>query len=94
MLILRYIKKTIFQGVRNPYLHFELYNTSVAIIPREIFSNVQRVRNVTVEIHNSDTRTLHNPSSGHKPGVPGKRFLMKLRLASNYLNCDCNIGYD
>lgn len=93
MLTLRHIKKTIFQGVRNPHLHFGLYNTSVATIPREIFSNAQRVRNMTVEIRNSDTRTLHNPSSGYKPGVPGERFLMKLRLVGNYLNCDCDIGY-
>ncbi|XP_012225901.1 chaoptin isoform X2 [Linepithema humile] len=91
--ILKSIHPEILRGVRNPHLHFGLYNTSVATIPREIFSNAQRVRNVTVEIRNSGTRTLHNPSSGFKPGVPGKRFLMKLRLAGNYLNCDCDIGW-
>lgn len=71
-----------------------MYNTSVATVPREIFSNAQRVRNITVEIRDSDTRTLHNPSSGYKAGVPDERFLMKLRLAGSYLNCDCDIGYD
>jgi len=80
--------------MRNPHLHFNLYNTSVAIVPREIFRNAQRVRNVTVEIRNSDIRSLHNPSSSYKPGVPGQRFLMKLRLASSHVNCDCDIGYD
>lgn len=80
--------------MQNPHLHFGLYNTSVAIVPREMFNNAERVRNITVEIRESDTRTLHNPSSAYKPGVPGERFTMKLRLAGSYLNCDCDIGYD
>jgi len=80
--------------MRNPHLHFGLYNTSVVTVPREMFRNAQRVRNITVEIRNSDTRTLHNPSSSYKPGVPGERFLMRLRLAGSHLNCDCDIGYD
>lgn len=79
--------------MRNPHLHFGLYNTSVMTVPREIFRNAQRVRNITIEIRDSDTRTMHNPSSGYRPGVPSKRFLMKLQLAGSHLNCDCNIGY-
>lgn len=90
---LKKIHPEILRGIRNPHLHFGLYNTSVAIVPREMFSNAQRVRNITVEIRESDTRTLHNPSSGYKPGVPGERFIMKLRLAGSYLNCDCDIGW-
>ncbi|XP_050445558.1 chaoptin isoform X1 [Cataglyphis hispanica] len=90
---LKKIHPEILRGMRNPHLHFGLYNTSVAIVPREMFSNAQRVRNITVEIRESDIRTLHNPSSGYKPGVPGERFIMKLRLAGSYLNCDCDIGW-
>ncbi|XP_011151708.1 chaoptin isoform X1 [Harpegnathos saltator] len=90
---LKNIHPEILRGMRNPHLHFGLYNTSVATVPQETFSNAQRVRNITVEIHDSDTRTLHNPSSGYKPGVPGERFLMKLRLADSYLNCDCDVGW-
>lgn len=90
---LQNIHSDILHGMRNPHLHFGLYNTSVAIVPREIFRNAQRVRNITMEIRDSDTRTLHNPSSTYKPGVPGERFLMKLRLAGNHLNCDCDIGW-
>jgi len=80
--------------MRNPRIHFGLYNTSVSNVPREMFSNTQRVRNVTAEVRESDTRTLHNPSSGYEPGVPGQQFLMKLRLTGSYLTCDCAIGYD
>ncbi|KAG5318298.1 CHAO protein, partial [Pseudoatta argentina] len=90
---LKTIHPEILHGMRNPHLHFSLYNTSVAIVPREIFRNAQRVRNVTVEIRDSDIRSLHNPSSSYKPGVPGQRFLMKLRLADSHVNCDCDIGW-
>ncbi|XP_072751646.1 chaoptin isoform X2 [Anoplolepis gracilipes] len=90
---LKNIHPEILRGMRNPHLHFGLYNTSVATVPRQMFNNAQRVRNITVEIRKSDTRTLHNPSSGYKPGVPGKRFIMKLRLTGSYLNCDCDIGW-
>ncbi|XP_039308071.1 chaoptin isoform X2 [Solenopsis invicta] len=90
---LKNIHSEILHGMRNPHLHFGLYNTSITTVPQEIFSNAQRVRNITVEIRNSNTRTLHNPSSGYKPGVSGERFLMKLRLAGSHLNCDCDIGW-
>ncbi|XP_014471116.1 PREDICTED: chaoptin isoform X3 [Dinoponera quadriceps] len=90
---LKTVHPEILRGVQNPHLHFGLYNSSIETMSRETFSNAQRVRNVTVEIRDSDIRTLHNPSSGYKPGVPGERFLMKLRLAGSYLNCDCDIGW-
>ncbi|XP_036140371.1 chaoptin isoform X2 [Monomorium pharaonis] len=90
---LKNIHAEILHGIRNPHLHFGLYNTSVVTVPREMFRNAQRVRNITVEIRSSNTRTLHNPSSSYKPGVSGKQFLMKLRLAGSHLNCDCDIGW-
>ncbi|EZA58102.1 Chaoptin [Ooceraea biroi] len=90
---LKNVHTEILRGVRNPRLHFGLYNTSVMNVPRDVFNNAQRVRNVTVEVRHGGTRTLHNPSSGYKPGVPGKRFLMKLRLAGSHLSCDCDIGW-
>ncbi|XP_018398930.1 PREDICTED: chaoptin isoform X1 [Cyphomyrmex costatus] len=90
---LKSIHPEILHGIRNPHLHFGLYNTSVASVSREIFRNAQRVRNVTVEIRDSDIQTLHNPSSGYKPGISGQRFLMKLRLAGSHINCDCDIGW-
>ncbi|XP_018348156.1 PREDICTED: chaoptin isoform X1 [Trachymyrmex septentrionalis] len=90
---LKTIHPEILHGMRNPHLHFSLYNTSVEIVPREIFRNAQRVRNITVEIRDSDIRSLHNPSSSYKPGVPSQRFLMKLRLAGSHVNCDCDIGW-
>ncbi|XP_046834184.1 chaoptin-like [Vespa crabro] len=90
---LKIIHSDILRGIRNPHLHFGLYNTSVSSVPKEMFINAEWVRNITIDFHNTDTRTLHNPSSGHKPGVPRKQFLMKLRLAGTYMNCDCDIGW-
>lgn len=87
------IELTLFQqGMRSPRLHFGMYNTSVDTVPRELFTNAESVRNVTVQIRDSDMRTLNNPSSGYKPGVPGKRYLMRLRTKGNHLKCNCDIG--
>lgn len=78
--------------MRNAHLHFALHNTSVATVPREIFDHAKFVRNVTIDLHNNDLKTLQNPSSGHKPGMPDKRFLLRLRMAGSYVNCDCDMG--
>lgn len=78
--------------MRSPYLHFGLYNTSVNKVPKEMFANAKSVRNITVNIHNNDLKTLENPSNGHKPGAADKKFLMRLRMQGSYLTCDCEIG--
>ena len=80
--------------MRNPHLHFALHNTSVATVPRDVFAHADYVRNITVDLHDNDLKTLENPSSAHKPGVPGKRFLLRLRMAGSHVNCDCDIGYE
>lgn len=82
----------LFQGIRNPHLHFGMYNTSVSTVPKQMFENAEWVRNVTIHLHHNDARTIHNPSNGYKPGVPGKRFLLKLTVRGSYFTCDCDIG--
>lgn len=69
-----------------------MYNTSVSMVPREMFHNAEKVRNVTIDIHESEMKTVHNPSNSYKPGVPGKRFLMSLRIKKSHVKCDCDIG--
>ncbi|XP_053976028.1 chaoptin [Hylaeus volcanicus] len=90
---LKNIHIDILRGIRNPHLNFGMYNTSVGSVPKMMFENAEWVRNVTVHLHHSDVRTLHNPSNGYKPGVPGKRFLMKLTVTGSYFTCDCDIGW-
>ncbi|CAK9809946.1 chp [Anthophora quadrimaculata] len=90
---LKTINPDILKGIRNPHLHFGMYNTSVSSVPKNMFENAEWVRNVTIHLHHNDVRTLHNPSNGYKPGVPGKRFLLKLTVAGSYFTCDCDIGW-
>nr|XP_012137075.1 PREDICTED: chaoptin isoform X3 [Megachile rotundata] len=90
---LKTINPDILRGIRNPHLHFGMYNTSVSSVPKQMFENAEWVRNVTIHLHHNDVRTLHNPSNGYKPGVPGKRFLTKLTVAGSYFTCDCDIGW-
>ncbi|XP_003424382.1 chaoptin isoform X2 [Nasonia vitripennis] len=90
---LKNIHSEVLHGMRNPHLHFSLYNTSVSNVPSEMFKHAELVRNVTIELRDNEIRTLHNPSDGYKPGVPGKRFLLRLRMRGSHMNCDCDIGW-
>ncbi|XP_076287788.1 leucine rich repeat containing G protein-coupled receptor chaoptin isoform X3 [Lasioglossum baleicum] len=90
---LKNINTEILHGIRSPHLHFGMFNTSVSTVPKKMFDNAEWVRNVTIHVHHSDVRTLHNPSNGYKPGVPGKRFLLRLTVRGNYFTCDCDIGW-
>ncbi|XP_012260603.2 chaoptin [Athalia rosae] len=87
------IHKNIFEGIRNSQLHFTLYNTSVKVVPRELFTNAGNAKNISINLNDNTVGSIGNPSSGYKPGVPGKSFLRKLRLAGSHLNCDCDIGW-
>ncbi|XP_033217135.1 chaoptin-like isoform X2 [Belonocnema kinseyi] len=89
----KHLHNDILQGIRSPHLHFGLLNTSVSTVHRDLFTNAMSVRNLTISLHKNDVRTLSNPSSAHKPSVPGKRFLMRLRMAGSHLDCDCDIGW-
>lgn len=79
--------------MRNPHLHFGLYNTSVATVPKEMFDHAEYVRNVTIDVHENELKTLENPIRGYKPAVPGKRFLLRLKMARSNINCNCDIGW-
>ncbi|XP_058788857.1 chaoptin isoform X2 [Phymastichus coffea] len=90
---LKSIHSDVLHGMKNPHLHFGLFNTSVNSVQKDIFARAELVRNVTVELRNNDIRTLHNPSNAYKPAVPGKRFLLRLRMRGSHMNCDCDIGW-
>ncbi|KAH0557410.1 chaoptin [Cotesia glomerata] len=90
---LKDIDTNILQGMRSPHLHFGLYNTSVSKVPRKLFENARTVRNITVDLHNNDLKTLENPSNGYKPGATDRQFLMRLRMQGSAVTCDCEIGW-
>ncbi|XP_014224745.1 chaoptin isoform X2 [Trichogramma pretiosum] len=90
---LKRIHSDVLHGMRNPHLHFGLYNTSVSTVQKEIFAHAELARNVTVELWHNEIRTLQNPSNAYKPAVPGKRFLLRLRMRGSHISCDCDIGW-
>ncbi|XP_011498419.1 PREDICTED: chaoptin [Ceratosolen solmsi marchali] len=90
---LKNIHSEVLRGIRNPHLHFGLYNTSLSNVPRDMFAYADLVRNVTVEVRDSEIKTLQNPSNTYKPAVSGKRFLLRLRMRGSHVNCDCDIGW-
>lgn len=92
-LIINGIRLFVRQGMRNPHLHFGLYNTSVNKVSKELFAHAKIVRNVTIELWDNEIRTLANPSNAYKPALPEMRFLLRLRMRGSHMNCDCDIGY-
>lgn len=81
------------QGVRSLTLHFTLRNTSVTKIPREIFLNSGWARNISIGLYdNNQLQQLGNPSTGGRPNLPSKLFLVDLRMRKNKWSCDCNLG--
>lgn len=52
-------------------------------------------RNLTIDVRdNRDLQHLHNPSSGNRPGLPEKSFLLNVMMSGNKWSCDCDLGYD
>lgn len=49
--------------------------------------------NLSIEVFdNHHLQLLGNPSTGGKPNLPRKTFLINLNMQRNKWNCDCNLG--
>lgn len=90
---LKNLGDNILEGVRYPYLHFILRNTSVEKIPRAIFFQMNNVRNISLDLRNNSLKVVGNPSTGNFIGVPQKTFLTELWMAGNRWSCDCELGW-
>lgn len=83
----------ILQGVRSPNLHISITNTSILKIPSSIFLNVGFAKNLTIEVRNNVAlQNLLNPSTGSKPNLFRKTFLLDLKISANKWTCDCDLG--
>lgn len=86
----------VLQGVRSPYLHIALWNTSVAKLPVALFRRLGDARNVSVDVRfgNEQLMTVGNPSSAMGPHGPGRKvFLTEMRVSGTQFSCDCGIGW-
>ncbi|RZF46767.1 hypothetical protein LSTR_LSTR002630 [Laodelphax striatellus] len=90
---LRTLGNNILQGVRYPELRFTLRNTSVEKVPRQIFTQMHYVRNISLDLRNNSLRAVGNPSTGNFLNTPQKTFLNELWLAGNNWKCDCDLGW-
>ncbi|KAJ8950482.1 hypothetical protein NQ314_007869 [Rhamnusium bicolor] len=91
---LKQLGSNILQGVKSPTLHFCVRNTSILKISSDMFENVGYAKNLTVDVRdNGDMQNLFNPSSGLKPGLYKKTFLVDLKIAGNKWSCDCDLGW-
>ncbi|CAH1974718.1 unnamed protein product [Acanthoscelides obtectus] len=91
---LKKLGNNVLQGVRSPVLHFCVRNTSILKIPSNIFQNAGWAKNLTVDVRdNGGLQTLNNPSTGSRPDLYRRTFLMDLKLTGNRWTCDCNLGW-
>lgn len=88
------LSSTIFQGVTSPTLSCTFTNTSMVRLFSELFEDTGRAHNITIDIRNNvDLQYVENPSTGNRPGLHEKTFLIEFKIAGNELSCDCDVGY-
>ncbi|XP_050498519.1 chaoptin isoform X1 [Diabrotica virgifera virgifera] len=84
----------VLNGIRSPVFHFGVHNTSIMKLAANIFDDLYRVKNLTVDVReNQVLQNLLNPSRGHMPNLYGKTFLIDLDITGNKWTCDCDLGW-
>lgn len=85
--------ENILQGIKFPELHICIRNTSILKVPVDLFKNIGRARNLTVDVRdNGELKDLMNPSTGSRPNLFKKTFLKDLKMTGNRWDCDCDLG--
>ncbi|XP_013100006.1 chaoptin isoform X1 [Stomoxys calcitrans] len=89
------LNENILKGMRSPYLHIQIYNTSLSELPKNFFKNMGRVRNISLDIryNNRMLKRIPNPNTGTVPYLPNSVFLTELKMSDSDLNCDCELGW-
>ncbi|CAH0558981.1 unnamed protein product [Brassicogethes aeneus] len=91
---LKNLGQHILQGIKSPNLHFALVNSSISKIQSAIFQNAARAKNITLELRdNYELKSFLNPSTGMKPNLYKKTFLIDMDLSNNKWSCDCDLGW-
>lgn len=82
-------------GIRSPFLHVALSNTSLAVLSVQMFRQLGDARNVSVDVRdgNAALTKVGNPSTRSTPHAGGRSvFLTELKVAGAMFSCDCGIG--
>ncbi|XP_050296865.1 chaoptin isoform X2 [Anthonomus grandis grandis] len=91
---LKKLGPTILKGVQFPKLRINLRNTSIIKVSEDLFKNIDRARNITVDVRNNpELTTLMNPSTTSQPNRYKETFLMDLKIIGNRWDCDCDLGW-
>ncbi|XP_045480876.1 chaoptin [Harmonia axyridis] len=91
---LKKLGPNVFKGIRSPVFHLCLQNTSITNLGSDLFKNFGEAENVTIDVsENPSLKVLHNPSTGSKPVLHRKTFLLDLEISGSNWNCDCELGW-
>lgn len=85
---------TIFQGAQSKSIHLRLYNTSITSVPENLFRQLGRVQNISIDVSNNNKALtkLYNPNTAQRPLQSEHVYLTDLKIAGNSFSCDCEIG--
>ncbi|KAJ8916973.1 hypothetical protein NQ315_008373 [Exocentrus adspersus] len=91
---LKKLGDNVLQGIRSPNLYFCVRNTSILKMNSQLFTNLRFVKNISIDVRdNGPMQNLINPSSGYKPDLYKKPFLVDLKITGNKWSCDCDLGW-
>lgn len=82
------------QGVQSKSLLLRLYNTSISSIPENLFRQMGRVQNISIDVSNTNKALTrqYNPNTAQRPLEAEHVYLTDLKIAGNSFSCDCDIG--
>lgn len=82
------------QGVRAKALHLRFYNTSLSHVPANLFHELGRVQNISIDVsgNNKALKKQLNPNTAQHPLESERVYLTDLKISGNSFTCDCEIG--
>ncbi|KAK4882835.1 hypothetical protein RN001_006154 [Aquatica leii] len=91
---LKNLNGDVLDGVRYPHLRLAVYNTSLINVPKDLFDNLDWVKNLSLDIQdNPNLQYFGNPLTAAKPGLRRKTFIIDVTMNRNKWNCDCSLSW-
>lgn len=84
-----------FQGVQSSALKISIINTTISVLPRNLFHKIGDAYNLTIDIdsNNKMIGSFPNPHTATHLNMEDQVYLIDLNLHYVSFSCDCEIGW-